>query len=282
MTKNNATIITFNSQKGGVGKSVLSYNYGVYEANRGLKVLYIDTDYQENSTSNFNQINKQSKKNSSIYRAFIHDSKNPQEPFPKNFHPIHVSKNIDLMASSPDINNAIKLMENNGKKAFEAYVMLHVFTALNFIDKYDLILIDTHNSMNLATINSLVVSDYVISPIIPNRYGITAIKGMVKSIDKEKQSLLNPVNQKSLVNCKLLFVGNMIKNTTNIGKAFSNYVKNHHLFIAAFPEREIFNKATTAYESVFDLAAQSSSDNKLINNKVVPEFKKLENATINN
>lgn len=274
-----ATVITFNSQKGGVGKTVLSYNYGVYESSKGEKVLYIDTDYQENSTSNFNQISDKDKKNCSIYRAFLHDGKEPKKPFPKNLHPTHVGKNMDLMASDRRINNAEDYMRSHHQTAFKYYAILHLFTALDLFKKYDLIIIDTHNSMNLATVNALVVSNYVISPIIPNRYGITAIRGMADNISKKKQELLNPVTQKSLVNCKLLFVGNMVKNTTSIGKQFASAIKANKYFVASFPDRELFNKATTLYKSIFDLAKLNSKNREIVNKIIVPEFNKLEQAT---
>lgn len=274
MTKNNAAVIVSASTKGGTTKTSTIANLGAYLALQHKHVLFIDTDYQSDLTSCMNKVGKADLKRSCIIRAYQHDAENAQAPFPKDFEPAYINKYVDLIASNPQVANVSNLMRNH--ISFAPYVMLHMFNTLHLSEKYDYILIDCHNSFNLLTKGAMVVADYVLTPIIPGRFSIKSITTMVKGLRELKTHLISPISQKSFITAKLYFIGNMIDKSTKSGQQLAQIVHEDPQFIAGFHRRELVNRATTNYASVF---AQARKDGlrakRIVVNEIDPQFKKI-------
>lgn len=285
MSQKNATVICFCSAKGGCSKTTTCLNFGAgYLARKHKKVLFIDLDYQGNLTASLIHNLPNSKasnvKNSFIYRAFEHQADHTREKFPSNFKPVQVSKNTGLFASSPSLDTIPDLMRN--KMTIAPYVLLTVFAKLDLPAHYDYILIDCHNSFTLTVQNALACADYCVSPITPSEYSLDSIATMIRKINQIKANLVNPITQKSLVTAKLLFIGQMIKYNTRNSHQFRDAIKSNKNFIAAFPLREIFNRATNS--NVYDLADDEAkhgkrrNDQSIVANKITPEFDKMYKA----
>lgn len=274
MPQKNATVIVSASTKGGTTKTSTIANLGAYLALKHKHVLFIDTDYQSDLTSCMNQVGGAKLRSSCILRAYEHDAKNAQSPFPKDFEPAHVNKYVDIMASSPNVSHVNDIMRSH--MSIAPYVMLHAFNALGLADKYDYILIDCHNSFNLLTKGAMVTADYILTPIIPGRFSIKSVTTMVKGLRNLKTHLISPITQKSFITAKLYFVGNLIDKATKSGQQLAQIVHEDPQFIAGFHRRELVNRATTNYSSVFAQARhEGSRSKKIVQNEIIPEFEKI-------
>ena len=94
----NAKVVTFASTKGGTSKTTTAINFAAYEAHLQKKVLIIDLDYQHDTSMIFNKTDPKLMEKSSIYRAFLHDSKNPRASFPQDFRPVQVASVLPFFA----------------------------------------------------------------------------------------------------------------------------------------------------------------------------------------
>lgn len=271
-------VLSAASTKGGVGKSSIISNLGAYLATKGKKILFIDLDPQANLTSCMNNVSKQDKANACMLRAYQHDSKDVRSAFPLNFKPAKVNQNVDILTSSRQIIHAGNLMRN--RPSFASYVILHVFTALQLTKRYDYILIDCHNSFNVLTKGAMVVSDYVMTPIQPGRFSVSSIASMVECMKDLKANLINPVTQQPFITAKLFFVGNMVDFNTKSSHQFSAAIKNNAHFVASFHRRELFNRATTNYRSIYKQAQMDAErhnyrNQETVDNEIKPNMNRI-------
>lgn len=278
-----AKVVTYASTKGGCGKSVLSSATASYLIRKGKQVLLIDLNSQMDLTLEFN-LNPKQLKQSNIYRAFVHDAKNPQAPFSKDFRPVRIRKNLDILTSSKDLRNVDNLMRNN--MTIAPYVLSHVFSkrsGLSLLDKYDYIIIDTHNDTDIPVKNAFVMSDYVLAPVVPSLFGINSVQDTIHVFNYLKQHLINPINQKSFIHAKLRFIGNLIRFNTRSSNLFLKATQNNSQFIAFIHELELFNKAQTLKMSIFDCAEKEAkrnnrNDQRILENRIVPQLDRIVNV----
>lgn len=151
-------IITFGNFKGGVGKTTTTILFAYLLADKGYKVLAIDTDPQESlsndllKTYNFD-INAEK----NVYNALLSDEDNS---FVTHIQP--VAENLDLLSGSWDM---VKFdVEINKLYLQEAlpYVLSRKLKAVE--DEYDYILIDMHPATNITMENAIMASDHILVP----------------------------------------------------------------------------------------------------------------------
>lgn len=171
-------IIAIANQKGGVGKTTTSINLSASLAEKGKKVLVIDTDPQGNTTSGFG-IDKNNLDNT-IYELILGDCSI------KDCLISGAIENVDIIPSN--VNLAASEIELIGVDKKEFILKNEV----DYVkDKYDYIIIDCPPSLNILTINSMTTADSVLVPIQCEYYALEGLSQLIHTVNLVKERL-NP------------------------------------------------------------------------------------------
>lgn len=170
--------IAIANQKGGVGKTTTSINLSASLAEKGKKVLVIDTDPQGNTTSGFG-INKNELDNT-VYELILGEC-SIQECIIKNIVPgvSIIPSNVNLAATEIELIGV-------DKKEFI------LRSEVDWIkDQYDYIIIDCPPSLNMLTINAMTTADSVLVPIQCEYYALEGLSQLIHTVNLVKERL-NP------------------------------------------------------------------------------------------
>ena len=171
-------IIAIANQKGGVGKTTTSINLSACLAEKGKKVLVIDTDPQGNTTSGFG-IDKNDLDNT-IYELIL------GECTIRDCIISDVVNNVSVLPSN--VNLAAAEIELIGIEKKEFILRNEV----DYIkDDFDFIIIDCPPSLNMLTINSMTTADSVLVPIQCEYYALEGLSQLIHTINLVKERL-NP------------------------------------------------------------------------------------------
>jgi chromosome partitioning protein len=174
-------IITFSNQKGGVGKTTLTRELGMYLASppadfsknrQASKVLLIDADPQGNLTKGLTD-----EEHPGTYEVFCGD--------PAYFHQLR--DNLYLLHGS----NSLTLLERNLIGEVDAYIRLQKILSWAQFKDFDYILIDTPPSFGVMTLNALAASDFLGIVIHPAIYSLQGTNSLMETFTKVKESI-NP------------------------------------------------------------------------------------------
>lgn len=154
-----AVIISVINQKGGVGKSTITFNLdaGIRRKNKGKKNLLIDLDSQCSITMT-------SKANMTLPTIF--------EVLKKE---IEIEKTVqdtngtNIIPGSQSLVELDKVLSETGKE----YRLQESIEKIK--NEYDYILIDTPPTLSVASINALTASDYVLIPAMADAYSLAGI-----------------------------------------------------------------------------------------------------------
>lgn len=171
-------IIAIANQKGGVGKTTTSINLSACLAEKGKKVLVIDTDPQGNTTSGFG-IDKNDLENT-IYELILGEC-SISDCIIKD-----VIENVSVLPSN--VNLAAAEIELIGVERKE-YILKNEVDYVK--DEYDFIIIDCPPSLNMLTINSMTTADSVLVPIQCEYYALEGLSQLIHTINLVKERL-NP------------------------------------------------------------------------------------------
>lgn len=171
-------IIAIANQKGGVGKTTTSINLSACLAEKGKKVLVIDTDPQGNTTSGFG-IDKNNLDNT-IYELIL------GECTIKDCIIKEVIENVSLLPSN--VNLAAAEIELIGVDKKE-YILKNEVDYVK--DEYDYIMIDCPPSLNMLTINSMTTANSVLVPIQCEYYALEGLSQLIHTVNLVKERL-NP------------------------------------------------------------------------------------------
>ena len=169
-------IIAVVNQKGGVGKTTTAVNLTAALTEAGRRVLLCDFDPQANATSGLG-LNKKNLKYS-VYDVIINQIPTEQA--------IQSTKYGDVLPSSADLAGAavelLSIPNPNGqlKAALERVQ-----------DKYDLILIDCPPSLELLTLNGLMVAEGILVPVQCEYYALEGLTDLMATLRMVKKRL-NP------------------------------------------------------------------------------------------
>lgn len=259
-----AKVITFSANKGGVGKTTLTFHFGYYLATQGKRVLLIDLDPQSSLSSNFKFSDEQLRK-SDIYRLFEAGGKGNTEMMSLidddsfGYERIDTGKEkLELYGLSGD--RKMSTVDFKLREANYGPMVLTFFFQRRKVDKdFDYILIDTHpGDFTTAARNALIISDFIFSPIEPSRFGLNSIAAMKADLNREKEHLIAP-DMTPYITADLYFVPNRVKFNTEISHMIKELVDDNDDFIAAIHEREVFNKANLAKEYVLNTIKRDKS-----------------------
>ncbi|WIM84902.1 ParA family protein [Gallibacterium anatis] len=146
-------ITTVLSTKGGVTKTTNAANISAFCADHGLKVLMIDTDVQP-SLSSYYELDYIAE--GGIYEFLINKNLNHSEIISHTVIP-----NLDLIKSN-DPTGKISLLLRNSPDGVIRFNHL-----LKQIQGYDLIVIDTRGTRDITLEMSVLASDLILSPLLP-------------------------------------------------------------------------------------------------------------------
>ena len=145
-------VIAIANQKGGVGKTTTSINLSAALAEKGKKVLLIDTDPQGNTTSGYG-IDKNNLENT-IYELMLGEC-TINDSIIKDIMP-----NISILPSNVNLAAAEIELIGIDKKEF---ILKREVDWIR--DQYDYIMIDCPPSLSMLTVNAMTTADSVLVPI---------------------------------------------------------------------------------------------------------------------
>lgn len=200
-------IIAIANQKGGVGKTTTSINLSACFAEKGKKVLVIDTDPQGNTTSGFG-IDKNNLDNT-IYELILGEC-SIGDCIIKN-----VLKNVSVLPAN--VNLAAAEIELIGVDKKE-YILKKEVDYVK--EEYDFIIIDCPPSLNMLTINAMTTADSVLVPIQCEYYALEGLSQLIHTINLVKERLNPDLDMEGVV-------FTMYDSRTNLSMQVVENVKNN-------------------------------------------------------
>lgn len=169
-----ATVITVNVQKGGVGKSTTAHELASNLTRMGHKVLVIDLDPQQN-------LSKFSGAPLTEYWTIYEVLKGECDFVDA----IHYREDEDNEVHNYDVCTAHKKLEDAEKEFSEFYDVYKLTDALKAVrSRYDFIIIDTPPKLGILPNMALTAADYVVVPVEASSAGIQGIGQLFERIDR--------------------------------------------------------------------------------------------------
>lgn len=241
-------ILVVANNKGGVGKSSTSVQFGYYLALILRKrVLYIDFDHQKNSTNTITKSNK------AQVASF-----NTLDVFNKGKACQVEGGDFVLVPAVRELKNLI----DQGKEIHNALATNLKQFLDGAADKFDVCIIDTNGNPDIRVTAALVCADHVLSPIQLNQEAIDGIGDLMNDIKKCKR-----------INPRLNFIGilpNMVE-AKPFQKANFEQIVTHYpsLLImtapgsndfAHIPMRSVIPEAQAAGQPLFEIKKTAARD----------------------
>ena len=200
-------IIAIANQKGGVGKTTTAINLSASLAEKGKKVLLIDTDPQGNATSGFG-IDKNELDNT-IYELILGEC-SVQDCIIKE-----VIQGVSILPSN--VNLAAAEIELIGVDKKE-YILKNEIDWVR--DEYDFIIIDCPPSLSMLTVNAMTTADSVLVPIQCEYYALEGSSQLIHTVNLVKERLNPELDMEGVV-------FTMFDSRTNLSSQVVDNVKEH-------------------------------------------------------
>lgn len=202
-------IILVGATKGGVGKTVSSYNLAYSLTNLGKKVLAIDFDSQANLTTCFGVENPAAVP---VTIGHLMMTQMDEEAMPDKSEYIMSRNGVDFIPSSMVLSavDAKLRLEMGAEK-----MLSNILDPLR--ESYDYLIIDTCPALGALTINALAAADGVVITVNPQLLAMMGLQDFLKTIKK----IRNRINPKIEVEGILL---TMCEARTNLCKVISEQV----------------------------------------------------------
>lgn len=164
-----AKVITFINEKGGVGKSQITFSIAWELANQGSKVLMIDLDGQRANLSFMCGI----KKHDDMFTMYdvLQRNKSPEKAI------ISIKDNLDIIGANNDVSEISQKSTPDRARA--------VIKELS--EAYDYIFIDVSPSPDIRQFLALIMSDYALVIMLPDIMSIEANNGIIESLEQVQE-----------------------------------------------------------------------------------------------
>lgn len=171
--------IVITNNKGGVGKTTITYGLAQALSKQKKKVLLIDSDPQ-GSLSRRSGYEPKEYTNRSLYNCLENILRKKNHALSDYIQPTE-NQHIDILTGD------IRLNINRNEVAMvfmrANFVYKSVLTMVRRLNKYDFVLVDTSPSVGAEYTQILVGSDYVLIPITTSRDSIEGIDSVVTSFN---------------------------------------------------------------------------------------------------
>lgn len=154
------------NQKGGISKTTTSIALADILKRRGNTVLFIDADQQGNATDTYKG---EIEGMPTLYDVLLGDHIKASEAIQKTI-------NGDIIASDP------LLREADSKLSSDPEGEYRMSMALEGLEGYDYVVIDTAPALNWILRNCLIAADEVIIPVTADRYGLQGLASLAETI----------------------------------------------------------------------------------------------------
>jgi len=165
------------NHKGGTGKTTTAVNLAAGVAERGLRVLLVDTDAQGNVGVSLGISGERS-----LYHVLVHAEDPAVAAVP-------VRKHLDVITSDPSLAAAeIWLARQDGD--VRSRVLTRRLNLMQVSRRYDYVVLDCGPSLNLLNQNALSYADEVIIPVTCDYLALVGVKQVLRTI-REVERLLH-------------------------------------------------------------------------------------------
>lgn len=240
-------VITVNINKGGTGKSTISYTLAKWlSVVKDKNVLLIDGDSSCNLSYSFSNLGE-----SSILDVF-----NKNEPV--EFY--NVGKNLDLIKGSKqlvDDDLDLASRQNNCMLLF-----MWIADNMDRLKKYDYMVIDTHNDTSLVTSNFLAVADIVLGISEPSRNGFRAWLELEETLDYLKSELVDVISRQTYVTATPYLIGNNVSHIGSSSTQFLEMVELQPNYLGMIQKKELLAKTLLEDKSIFEMYETMSNSEK--------------------
>ena len=203
-------VIAIANQKGGVGKTTTSINLSAALAEKGKKVLVIDTDPQGNTTSGFG-LDKNELENS-IYELMIGEC-GIEDAIQKDV--VEGIDRVDIIPSNVNLAAVeIELIDAEQKE----FILREAISSVK--DEYDFIIIDCPPSLSMLTVNAMTTANTVLVPIQCEYYALEGLSQLVHTVNLVKDRLNPDLEMEGVV-------FTMFDSRTNLSLQVVENVKEH-------------------------------------------------------
>jgi chromosome partitioning protein len=183
--------VVFN-QKGGVGKSTIVCNLAAISASEGLRTLVIDLDAQGNSSQYLlgPQASGASPNAASFFETALTFSFKPVA-VTSFIHPTPF-ENLDIMPAHADLDTLHGKLESR-------YKIYKLRDALNELDMYDAIYIDTPPALNFYTRSALIAVERCLIPFDCDDFSRRALYTLLDNVKEIQQDHNNALHVEGIV-----------------------------------------------------------------------------------
>jgi len=161
-------IISISNIKGGVGKTTTVSVLAVGLAEKGYRVLMVDSDPQTNLTMCF--MKEQTDERQSLYHIYS-DKKSIDEI------KMEIKDNLDLVIGDFELCNADMQFTKAGRLRMLKKAIKNITT------EYDFVIIDTPPNLGILSLNAFLASDYVIVPMAVDSFSLKGVRLLKQTLD---------------------------------------------------------------------------------------------------
>lgn len=247
--------LAISNQKGGVGKTTIAVHVALQARSMGYKVLFIDADIQANSSMFLKEYiaDNEEKLNSvgilPTAKLFVENA---------DLSELH-DKELGLLCADTELADMLSDDE------VEASVWKENLESLN--EYYDLCVIDTPPTLSLIQVASIIVADYVLSPIELNAYSVQGVIHFTTTLNDIKTNYNPDLKFLGLLPSRVNKTNN---NQLNILDELHKHYK-QHMFDGGFyiPERQALSETSSLCVPIWEIKQRAAQK---VTNNVRPYF----------